>query len=125
MIIPKTAFITQKRLDQLRNERNKTSYRQWKKDVLCRDKYTCQYPGCDIKKDLEVHHIKKFHTHKHLRVALTNGITLCEKHHNQVTGTEHRYEIIFFKIAQANTEKYVPKPNKNSFRFEGTEPISF
>lgn len=127
MFIPRIKPITQKRLAQLQNERNKAAYRQWRKDVLVRDGHKCQYPGCDATKDLEIHHIKKFHNYKHLRTALVNGICLCEKHHDHVTGHESKYELLFFKIAVSNGEKYENKKakNKDFIRFEGTDPIHF
>lgn len=79
-----------------------------------RDNYQCQYPGCSVKDKLEVHHIKKFATYKHLRTALFNGITLCEAHHSKIFGREEHYEVAFFKIVQGkmNAEVNRLKDNK-------------
>lgn len=127
MLIPRTKPITQKRLAQLQNERNRTEYREWRKAVLVRDESKCQYPGCvnDSKNSkLEVHHIKEYYKYKHLRTAIINGIVLCESCHKKVTGFEHRYELVLFTIAKKNTDKYEEdkkrQQNKTNSGHEGT-----
>ena len=37
--------------------------------------------ACGVKVDLEVHHIKPFHTNPELELDPTNFITLCRNHH--------------------------------------------
>ena len=39
---------------------NCPAYEQFRKDVLKRDKYHCRMPNCNNKKNLHVHHIKKW-----------------------------------------------------------------
>ena len=106
MLIPKIKAINPKQLRQLLKQRNTATYRDWRTAVLCRDGYKCQYPNCSETSKLEVHHIRRYSESKHLRTAIYNGITLCQKHHDSIQGSERFYELAFFKIAKANQEKY-------------------
>lgn len=106
MIFPRIKPITDKRLQQIRKGRNTEDYRKWRESVLARDKYTCQYPGCSKCEKLEVHHIRRYAHNKHLRTERFNGITLCSKCHDKISGHEERLELAFFKIAKANEIKY-------------------
>lgn len=67
------------------NHRIRTSaaYRNWRTEVLSRDKYICQRCGKEGGK-LNVHHIKSFCANKELRTSIDNGITLCEECHREV-----------------------------------------
>lgn len=71
-------------------------YKDWRKDVLKRDDYTCAVPGCGEKKNIHVHHmttvktIIKLYDLKTMQDALncpllwkvSNGVVLCKEHHN-------------------------------------------
>ena len=67
-------------------DRRSSKYKNWKKQVLIRDSYTCK--RCGSKENLVVHHIEKFSENKKLRFDVNNGITLCQKCHKEV----HEYE---------------------------------
>lgn len=67
-------------------DRRSSKYKNWKKQVLIRDNYTCQ--RCGNKENLVVHHIEKFSENKQLRFNVDNGITLCQKCHKEV----HKHE---------------------------------
>ena len=82
---------------------------------MARDDYTCQYPGCDCQKNLQVHHIKKFAEYSRLRTEAYNGITLCKYHHDLVTGKEHHYEEMFFKVV-ASKKGYKGVKKKIDYR---------
>lgn len=57
-------------------------WRLWREAVYKRDKWICQ--KCkEHRNDLRPHHILNFSTHIELRFAIDNGITLCEKCHNE------------------------------------------
>lgn len=73
-------------------------YEQFRKDVLKRDKYKCQMPGCKSKIKLQVHHIKKWSRASALRYDTNNGITLCKQCHKLITGKERHYEKVFESI---------------------------
>jgi hypothetical protein len=64
------------------------------------------------KKNLEVHHIKKYASSARLRTEKFNGITLCKKHHEQVTGKEEVFEAEFFKIVTEKNIEEVQKLNE-------------
>ena len=57
------------------------AYRDWKKEVLKRDNYTCQH--CGTKEKLCCHHIKGFHTYPKKSYDLDNGLTLCGSCHSK------------------------------------------
>jgi hypothetical protein len=73
-------------------------YIKWRKEVYKRDKHTCQWPGCTIKKRLNAHHIVRWADNPALRFVTENGITLCYLHHKMVTGLESIYAAVFLKI---------------------------
>ncbi len=76
-------------------------YKDWRIKVYKRDNFCCQMPGCKAKKKgLQAHHIRKWSTAASLRYELDNGITLCRRCHDQITGQEHLYESIFMKIVR-------------------------
>ena len=106
MYIPKLKYVSLKRLKQLQRNHSSKQYQDWREAVLTRDEYTCQYPGCNSDKNLQIHHIKKYSNSIHLRHAVFNGITLCADHHRLVTGREEAYETLFFKIVGINEHKY-------------------
>ena len=70
------------------DNRNSPQYKKWMKDVKDRDK-VCQCCGSD--KNIDIHHIRPYSTHKKLRVDVNNGIALCELHHSaMVLGGFHQ-----------------------------------
>jgi 5-methylcytosine-specific restriction endonuclease McrA len=77
---------------------NDDAYKQFRKEVLRRDKNKCQMPGCKRKRDLQVHHIRKWSNAHSLRYHVSNGITLCKKCHKSITGKESHYEQLFMEI---------------------------
>lgn len=80
-------------------------YKKWRKDIYQRDNYKCQWPGCNITKKLNAHHIKRWADNPALRFNKLNGITLCKEHHKMVTGLESYYEAVFMKIVADNNDK--------------------
>ncbi len=73
-------------------------YKKWRQQVKALDKHTCQWPGCNMKKQLQVHHIKRWTDFPGLRFHPNNGITLCKTHHNFIKNNEDSYAETFFKI---------------------------
>lgn len=65
----------------LRRLRGTTEYRNWRKEVLNRDCYTCQCCQKSKNIDLEVHHIHNFASNEELRFSVENGIVLCKECH--------------------------------------------
>ena len=77
---------------------NDPRYKAFRKAVKIRDRYTCQYPNCNKKKFLRVHHIIPWAHNYILRFDVKNGICLCKQHHDMVTKDEYRYIHIFREI---------------------------
>lgn len=61
----------------------KQLHKKWRKNFnescLARDNNKCVF--CDIKEDLDVHHITDRHEIANGGYVLSNGITLCQEHH--------------------------------------------
>lgn len=74
-------------------------YVEWRLLVFERDRFTCQMPSCDQKRQkLEGHHIKDWSRYAQLRFEVSNGITLCKRCHNKTKGKEEKYEQLFVAI---------------------------
>lgn len=76
------------------------AYKQFRIDVLKRDKFTCQM--CNSKKKLNVHHIIKWSSAASLRFDASNGITLCSMCHKSISGKEASYVQYFTEIIRRN-----------------------
>lgn len=57
-------------------ERNSKEYKEWRRAVFERDKFTCVDCGV-ISGKLQAHHILPFSKHKELRTDVANGKTVC------------------------------------------------
>lgn len=68
-----------------RIERATFEYRDWRKSVFSRDKYTCQCCGDKSAKghavELHAHHIRNWNDNINSRYDVDNGVTLCDKCH--------------------------------------------
>lgn len=69
----------QRQLDMTRRQ-----YRDWRRAVFQRDKYTCQLCGDCRGGNLRAHHIRMYSVFPELRYDVDNGITLCETCHKKV-----------------------------------------
>lgn len=71
-------------------------YQKWRRQVYQRDQYRCQFPACDGScKDLEAHHIVRWADCPGLRYVVSNGITLCRAHHDEIKNRESEFEAVF------------------------------
>jgi len=68
-----------------------TQYKKWRAAVRKRDGRMCKWPNCGAKRGLQCHHILPWAGAPFLRYSVSNGITLCKKHHKLVTGKELIY----------------------------------
>lgn len=72
------------------NARKSLEYKQWRKSVFKRDKYTCQCCGDNTGGNLNAHHIENFSNNEELRYDVDNGITLCKNCHSlNIEGSFH------------------------------------
>jgi hypothetical protein len=81
--------------------RKSVEYKIWRDMVYERDDFTCcicDRRGCV----LNAHHIKSFSKYPESRFDVSNGITLCEKCHQQTKGKEAIYEMFFERVKLAN-----------------------
>ena len=79
------------------------AYKQFRSDVLKRDKYACQMWNKKGKRVwLNVHHIMKWSSASTLRYDPDNGITLCRDCHKEVTGKESHYISYFTEKVRRN-----------------------
>lgn len=62
-------------------QRKYPEYYKWRTDVFERDNYTCQVCGDNIGGNLIAHHLESYRDNPKLRTTLSNGTTVCEKHH--------------------------------------------
>lgn len=81
---------------------NPELYKDWRKRVIVRDGHACQWPGCNKKTRLNVHHIKPWALFPLLRYNVDNGITLCYFHHKGIKDKEEYFAHIFFQIINDN-----------------------
>ncbi len=72
--------ISERKKEDIINERNTEEYKTWRKSVFMRDDFICQ---CCHKKggELEAHHLRPYSKFKEQRFDIANGITLCKKCH--------------------------------------------
>ena len=77
-------------------------YKEWRRRIKKRDKYSCKMPGCSRGgRYTQVHHIKRWSDYPSLRYEDSNGITLCNFCHKMVTDKELYYEPLFNNIISA------------------------
>ena len=106
----KKKFTKRRRVKKNRGYFN-PQYKKVRIKVFTRDKWTCQFPGCNNTGSLESHHIKKWSKYPLLRLSEYNIITLCGKCHRKITGYEEQYEPMLHGIIR---KKYKNKRNVKS-----------
>ncbi len=94
----------QKRFPEYRSQNNveKRLYARFRRTVRKRDNFTCQFPGCGSKKNIQVHHILRWQDYPLLRYEPTNGICLCKDCHKSIYKHEYLYINMFHKIVERN-----------------------
>ena len=83
--------ITQEERELSKQRLLKPEYKEWRKQVLKRDNYTCQLTG-QVGGSLEVHHLDCYADFKDKRTDVNNGITLSKEVHklfHKIYGNKH------------------------------------
>lgn len=87
-------------------------YKKWRLAVYRRDRFQCamcpkmkRSSGRPAYDGLNAHHIKRWADYPTLRFEVSNGITLCRKHHKEVTGHEEQFERLFNSLVQSKSKK--------------------
>lgn len=73
-------------------------YTKARADCRKRDGYRCRWPGCNIRYNLVVHHLRTWAKFPLLRFNVNNMITLCRKHHKMTFKKEEYYLPMFLRI---------------------------
>lgn len=63
-----------------RHFRKSREYWEWRKQILQRDAYKCQYLGCNLETNI-AHHIKPIKDFPELKLDVDNGMAVCHSHH--------------------------------------------
>lgn len=92
-----------------RHARRYPGYKDFRKSVYERDKYTCQVCSDDTGGNLVVHHLNGFHWDVNGRTDINNGVTLCNDCHNEFHRIYGRRDNDFFQFAQFQTTKALTK----------------
>lgn len=100
--------ITDKERDENKKRNISPKSRKWLVKIFIRDNRTCQICGI-INKNIQVHHIYSWHSHKNLRYVTSNGVTLCEQCHKEF------HKIYTYKN---NTRKQFNKFKKQKLKTE-------
>ena len=93
--------------------------KQWRKNVLERDDFTCQC--CGSKEHLHVHHIYNFSDNFNVRYDVDNGVVLCDKCHDmKIKGSFHHMygtknntsdQLREYILNKSNIDIYITHPN--------------
>lgn len=85
-------------------------YKKFRNEVLKRDKHTCQMCKTKNKRSLQVHHLLRWADAPTLRYDRENGICLCKKCHEQITGYENIYATYLYELIKTNERKNPKRP---------------
>lgn len=84
------------------DRQNSGAYLEWKNQVKSRDNNRCKMESNECNGKLEAHHIFNWIDYKDLRYIISNGITLCRKHHPLKWEEEKRMIPIFIELVSTN-----------------------
>lgn len=95
-------WIKDRSLLKIDNTRNNSAYKEWRKQIWLRDKFTCKIANPDCKGRIEAHHILGWTEFPELRYKLNNGITLCHFHHPRARKEEKRLSPYFMSLVSVS-----------------------
>ncbi len=86
-----------------KQERNDSSYKEWRKQVWLRDNFKCKIANPDCCGRIEAHHILSWSEYPELRYQNNNGITLCHAHHPRKRAEEKRLVPTFQELVSVSS----------------------
>lgn len=92
------------------SDRNTLDYKNWVLNCLERDSYCCQ--RCGSNKNLQVHHVLNYSSHKKLRTDVNNGITLCERCHSPIISGSFHQIYGTYNNTKEQLDEYINSYNK-------------
>lgn len=81
-----------------KQERNDSSYREWRTCVYKRDSYKCRINNEECSGRIEAHHILRWSEYPEVRYNIDNGISLCKYHHPRTRKKEDEMVNVFKEI---------------------------
>ena len=87
-----------------KQERGDSAYREWRNQILKRDRYICKINNKDCSGKKIVHHILSWQDFPELRYNINNGITLCQAHHPRKRAEEKRLIPFFQGLVSVSKE---------------------
>ncbi len=88
-----------------RQERNDSTYKDWRRRVWLRDNFKCKIANLDCLGRIETHHILIWSEYPELRYEVNNGITLCHAHHPRARAEEKRLVPYFKELVSESKGK--------------------
>ena len=77
--------------------RNSAAHKEWAREVMRRDRWTCQKCDATKRRELVAHHVVPWSKDRSLRFAVSNGLTLCRSCH----AAHHRFRLGTGKTSKA------------------------
>jgi hypothetical protein len=94
----------------MKRDYNDPVYRKFRNDVIKRDKVlNAKCPNAKQVSFYKYTHVSKWSGASALRYEVSNGITLCKRCHNQITGKETHYENLFREIINGKVYSKAPE----------------
>lgn len=75
-----------------------SAYSNWRMSVYKRDGFLCKMKNHTCSGKIEAHHIRTWKKYPELRYDVSNGITLCVKHHPRKRSDEENLESYFLSL---------------------------
>jgi hypothetical protein len=80
-----------------------TEYKTWMREVKKRDQWSCRLADSTCEGRIEAHHILPWSEFPEYRYELTNGISLCHRHHPR-TRTDEMEMVMALQELVANAD---------------------
>lgn len=98
----------------MKRSRHSLQESRWSKAVRERDSNTCQFPGCGKQENLDTHHIAMRSLRPDMKFDVSNGVTLCRRHHNWVGQVGNRDEAVAMGLLSLETYEAAMKPRRET-----------